>query len=276
MKYNISNSYDFLKKHLLLLVMVAVLSQGCASNSQNNKRLERYQPIVTHRNYQLPKVKVVPEQAEQVKKSKTVKADVAEVNKSVVSVKKPVKVKTPAVVKSAPAVADNIDNTGATRIMRKLKHGDRVTVGLYGIPDKVEVKESIDDFGSITLPLIDVIKIVGLSTSAAERKIRDAYINSGFYTDLSVVVIAMADEYFIKGEVKKVGNYPLIGDLTLLQAITSAGGYTDYAKLSKVTILRLGKEPKVYDCRKIAKRRISDPLIRSGDIITVPRRILWK
>jgi polysaccharide export outer membrane protein len=88
--------------------------------------------------------------------------------------------------------------------------------------------------------------------------------------------MAMADEYFIRGEVKKVGNYPLIGDRTLLQAITAAGGYTDYAKLSKVTILRLDQDPKVYDCKKVAKRRISDPLIHPGDIIIVPRRILWK
>lgn len=281
MKYHKINSHSFIKKYLFPLIAVMVLSQGCASNSQNNKRLERYQPIVGHRNYSSP---------QKVKKTnvpKTVKADIEKSPiKTVTSSKKKVKsnkktmAKKKPVASEAPAVYPNhseeINYEDSGQRMRKLKHGDMVTVGLYGIPEQIEVKESIDNFGSISLPLIDVIKIVGLGTSAAERKIRDAYINSGFYTDLSVVVMAMADEYFIRGEVKKVGNYPLIGDRTLLQAITSAGGYTDYAKLSKVTILRDKKDPMVFDCHKIAKRRIADPLIHPGDIIIVPRRILWK
>ncbi len=281
MRYHIFNSYNFLKKHLLSLLIIAVLSQGCASDSQNNKRLDRYQPVVTHRNYQQPQVKAAPTKQKKVKQPKPVKVDSVKTVKKTDEVTKPIapvntsQKKKPVTIKTAPAVIETGYGATAQR-MRKLKHGDQVTVGLYGIPDQIEVKESIDNFGSISLPLIDVITIVGLGTSAAERKIRDAYINSGFYTDLSVVVMAMADEYFIRGEVKKVGNYPLIGDRTLLQAITAAGGYTDYAKLSKVTILRSDQKPKVYDCHKIAKRRIPDPLIHPGDIIIVPRRLLFR
>ena len=293
MRYHIFKSYCIIKRRLLPLLVLSVLAQGCASNYQN-KRLERYYPVVMNRNYQMPArvVQAIPEKEEQVdiKVEKPVVAKslvtpvtvektvvqpviktAAAVETPTVEVKQPVELKKPATVTSVV-----IDDGGTMTRMRKLKHGDMITVGLYGIPNQIEVKESIDNFGSISLPLIDVIKIVGLGTSAAERKIRDAYINSGFYTDLSVVVMAMADEYFIRGEVKRVGNYELLGDRTLLQAITVAGGYTDYAKLSKVTILRLDEAPKVFDCHKIAKRRIADPLIHPGDIIIVPRRIFWK
>ena len=245
-----------MKKQLLPLVVMAVVFQGCASSRQNNKRLERYQPVVAHRTYEVTK-KAEPKKVTKAKQQKPVEV-------------KPVAV---AATKSDSSVDGQ---SGKVQRMRKLKHGDMVTVCLYGIPEQVEVNESIDNFGRISMPLIGEVEIVGVGTSAAERSIRDAYINSGFYTDLSVVVMAMADEYFIRGEVKKVGNYPLIGDRTLLQAITAAGGYTDFAKLSKVTVLRLNKDPMVFNCHRIAKRQDADPLIHPGDIINVPRRILWK
>ncbi len=280
--------YNKLKKDIAVKFLICVsvtgaflLQTGCSTGSNSISHVERYRPQTAERSYMLP---VKKQDVAKHKKDTSVAIVSSDVKKPAVAVKntqmkaESVRTETAEETFSRNKAEYGIDRDDKNnKRVRKLKYGDMLTVGLYGIPEPIEVKESIDNFGCISLPLIDVIKIVGMGTSAAERKIRDAYINNGFYTDLSVVVMAMADEYFVRGEVKNPGNYPLIGDRTLLQAITSAGGYTDYAKMSKVEILRENStKPLIFNCKKIAKRQIKDPLIQPGDIITVPRRILWK
>ena len=90
-----------------------------------------------------------------------------------------------------------------------------------------------------------------------------------------MIVVPEPEECFIRGEVKLEGRYQIKGDLTLLQAIATADGYTDYAERSKISIMREGKKAMVYDATKIEKRKIPDPLIKPGDIIVVPRRRFW-
>jgi len=159
--------------------------------------------------------------------------------------------------------------------VRSLRRGDKVSIYLRGIPAPEEVIEVIDDLGSVSLPLVGLIDIVGLTTAEAEKKVRDAYVESGYYTEITVIVVAEEEEYFVRGEVKQEGRYALSGDRTLLQAITTAGGYTDYAKTTKVKVIRHGQKPLSFNLKKIERRQARDPLIEPGDVIIVPRRLVW-
>jgi polysaccharide export outer membrane protein len=128
----------------------------------------------------------------------------------------------------------------------------------------------IDDLGQVTLPLLGPIELASQTTSEAERKIERAYIDGGYYIRISVIVVAQEEEYFVRGEVRMPGRFPMRGDLRLTHAIAAAGGYTDFAKVTEIKIIR-GEEVTVHNGKRIEQRREEDPMIRAGDVIVVPR-----
>jgi polysaccharide export outer membrane protein len=157
-------------------------------------------------------------------------------------------------------------------IVRLLRNGDRLSVSLRGIPNPEDLQVEVDESGCITLPLIGPIKVTGQTSSAAERTIEKEFVEGGYYRRITVIVVAEEDFYFVQGEVKSPGRFPLAGDMTLLQAIAAAGGYTDYAKPSKVRIMR-GDEILYFNVERITRRRDPDPFLKRGDIVVVERRI---
>jgi len=156
---------------------------------------------------------------------------------------------------------------------RTLERGDEVTISLRAIPQPEDVVEEIDETGHVTLPYIKRIKIEGLTTGQAELAIEKAYVEGQFYPKIDVIVRPDADEYYVRGEVKREGRYFLTRDITLLMAIAAAGGYTDFAS-SKVRVYR-GNRALKFNIRSIEKLDAPDPLIKPGDIIVVRRRWLW-
>jgi len=155
---------------------------------------------------------------------------------------------------------------------RVLKRGDKVQIYLRDIPLPEEIKDEVDAGGTVNLPLIGITQLEGRSTAEAEDLIEKMYVDGGYYRKISVIVMAEEDEYFVQGEVKREGRYPLTRDVTVLQAIVTAGGYTDFAKKSQVKIIS-GNEVVVVDTDKIEERKVKDPLIKPGDIVVVPRKI---
>ena len=155
--------------------------------------------------------------------------------------------------------------------LRRLKSGDRVTIALRGIPVETEVNDVIDGWGEVTLPYIGEVKIVGGTVSEAERKIEHLYVNGGIYNHVNVIVVAEDEVYFVQGEVAKQGKYALSGKVTLLQAISEAGGYTPFANRRKIRVRRGDKILK-YNGNAISEGKEKDPPVFADDIIEVIRR----
>ena len=92
------------------------------------------------------------------------------------------------------------------------------------------------------------------------------------------VVIPIADQVYVQGEVKKPGTIKLTKDLTLVRAITEAGGFTDLAAPKRVTVLR-GQAGKKQNLRVNVDAMISDPKetpdisLQANDIVIVPQRL---
>jgi polysaccharide export outer membrane protein len=91
------------------------------------------------------------------------------------------------------------------------------------------------------------------------------------------VVVPLADAVYVNGEVKRPGPVKYTGDLTLLKALTQAGGLTPLAAGSRVDIIRGGAEKK--DRIRVDAERImrspngnEDVRLRPNDMITVPQR----
>jgi polysaccharide export outer membrane protein len=80
---------------------------------------------------------------------------------------------------------------------------------------------------------------------------------------------------FIIGEVLRPGAFPLLPGMTVLQALSSAGGFTQFASLSKIYILRnedgkQTKHPFNYKAAINGKQVDQNFLMKAGDQIVVP------
>jgi polysaccharide export outer membrane protein len=129
--------------------------------------------------------------------------------------------------------------------------------------------------GNISLPLIHQIKAAGLTPSQLEeaiiRRLREFYENP----NVSVTVMeANSFKVYVSGEVMKPDVYRLRSETTLLQIIPMAGGFTEWAKKSKILVIRNenGKERRItVDYKKAVKGDPNSNLVlKSGDTIIVP------
>ncbi len=96
--------------------------------------------------------------------------------------------------------------------------------------------------GKITLPLYGDIQAGGLTPEQLGLSIKQAltkYINT---PDVQVFVQDVrSKKYFVDGQVKKTGRFPLVTKITVLEALSDCGGFLDFANLSKIDILRGSK-----------------------------------
>ena len=91
-----------------------------------------------------------------------------------------------------------------------------------------------------------------------------------------IVSVVNAGSFFALGEFNHPGIYPIVGTqhMSLIQAVSVAGGPDLYAALSKARILRNvdgHREEIIVDLAKLHDGKIADPLIQTDDIIFVPR-----
>lgn len=175
-----------------------------------------------------------------------------------------------AMFRGSPTVfpAQDSDLTVAYR----LRVGDPLTVQLRGIPREQSFEFNVDEDGRISLPFIGAIEAAGKTASQLQRDIERAYLDQQIYRQITAVVLIPAQSYFMRGEVRQPGRYPKTAGLTILQAIASAGGYTEYANPRRVNLIRDGRTTR-HNARQIERNPDVDIELEAGDIIIVPRSI---
>ena len=132
--------------------------------------------------------------------------------------------------------------------------------------------------GTAIFPLIGAVTVVGKTVTTATEEIKSRY-RDGYlvYPQVSLTVRTYAQKLFtVLGQVQKPGSYDMKGsdEITLLQAIGMAGGYTKIANPGRVTVKRLeegGRERLIkLDAKRMAKGGDSSSFyIKPGDVITV-------
>lgn len=178
----------------------------------------------------------------------------------------------PAGIPSLGSEAATREASGDIRLSYKLSPGDEVMISLRGIPSPEDIRNVIDSMGEITLPLIGQIKVAGLSASEAERVIETTYVDRGFFRSINVIMVAEDKSYFVQGEVGRQGRFRLSGEVTLLKAISEAGGYSPFANRKNVKVIR-GDEVMFFNARDIAEGKEEDPIVQANDIIEVLRSV---
>ena len=152
----------------------------------------------------------------------------------------------------------------------QLRPGDSLTVTLSGIPDPSTNPVQIDEQGCISLPYLGTLTAGGMTTSELSQAIRSAYITRKFYNELSVSATVTERYIYIGGEVQRPGRIPWSTDLTLAKAVQSAGGFTLYAKETRVTLTR-DRKAYEFDVHLAQRKPEEDPVLFPGDSIQVPR-----
>jgi polysaccharide export outer membrane protein len=107
---------------------------------------------------------------------------------------------------------------------------DLLELGVFEQPDLTRTVRVSGD-GTISLPLLGVVQLAGLSTKQAEEKLRDL-LSDKYLTDPQVWVFvkeAKSRKVSVVGAVEKPGSIEMLGDRTLLEAISEAGGLTHQA-----------------------------------------------
>lgn len=152
----------------------------------------------------------------------------------------------------------------------QLRPGDSLAVSLQSVPDPTITTVQIDDQGLISLPYIGTVNAAGATTAELAQRIRETYIAKKIYKLVDVSVTVTERYIYVGGEVTRPGRIIWTPDLTLTKAIQSAGGFTLYAKETKVILAR---DQQAYDLNVnlAQKNPAQDVLLMPGDSIQVPR-----
>lgn len=148
----------------------------------------------------------------------------------------------------------------------RLGANDRLRITVFGQPT-LTGEYMLDGGGALAFPLVGEVKAEGMTTNELQRAIAtklepDYLVNPS----ISIEVLTRRPFYII-GEVQKPGNYPYVTDMTALNAVAIAGGFTYRAKTTQFYLKRLGQDGKMV--RIVAR---PDTPVRPGDTLEVRER----
>ncbi|MBB3034338.1 polysaccharide biosynthesis/export family protein [Alteriqipengyuania lutimaris] len=160
---------------------------------------------------------------------------------------------------------------------------DTISVDVFGVP-QLSREVQVDSGGRIAMPLIGTVDAGGktaaelasdIERSLAGRYVRNPSVSVNIDSSVSQVVT-------VDGQVVEPGLYPVTNQMTLLRAVASARGLTEFAKEDDVVILRQVNGQRLaglYNISAIRRGLYADPAIYANDIIVVgdsPQRRMFR
>jgi len=170
----------------------------------------------------------------------------------------------------------------------RLATNDSIRVGVFQEPD-LDIIGRVDMKGTINLPLLGPIKVVGLTIAEAQLAVETAYREGRYLRNPQVTItveVYSPREVSIQGQIKSPGRYvlPIEQTMTVLELVTKANGFTDTAKGTAVSVTRINpdgtKQVFTVDVESLIKgkdrARAADNslLLLPGDIVYVPERLI--
>ena len=150
---------------------------------------------------------------------------------------------------------------------------DRLQISVFGFPDlgrELQVGAS----GTFEMPLIDTVQASGRAPADIAREI-ETRLRGPFVVNPEVTVDVTEQaprSMTIGGEVNTPGRYPVIGSMSLLEAVAVGGGVAPFADLEDVLILRTVNGQDyigAYNVKGIQRGNYADPPVYPGDIVMV-------
>ncbi|HUO36183.1 MAG TPA: polysaccharide biosynthesis/export family protein [Candidatus Acidoferrum sp.] len=130
--------------------------------------------------------------------------------------------------------------------------------------------------GKISLPLLDDVQAAGLTPMQLSDSLTEKLKKFIAQPEVTVIVTQINSErVYVIGSVARPGAYPLTPGMTILQALSSAGGFTQFANEKKIFLLRTvgGKQAKYFfNYKDVINGKHPDQNLKidAGDTIVVP------
>jgi len=160
---------------------------------------------------------------------------------------------------------------------------DTIQIDVFNVPD-LSREVQVDASGRIAMPLAGTIDARGKTSEELAQAIEAAL--SGRYVRNPEVTIniksSVSQVVTIDGQVVEPGLYPVTNQMTLMRAIASAKGLSEFARQDDVVILRTVEGRKMaglYNIAAIRRGAYGDPPIYANDVIVVgdsPQRRLFR
>ncbi len=130
--------------------------------------------------------------------------------------------------------------------------------------------------GTISFPLLGTLRAGGLTVGALESEITRLLGEKYLVSPQVTVFVKEFSNVFVFGEVENPGSFPIFGRMTVFEAITIAGGFTDVANKSKVKVVRQqdgGEAAIVVDIDQLTEKgdQSQDVELRANDRVIVTR-----
>ncbi len=160
---------------------------------------------------------------------------------------------------------------------------DTIQVDVFNVPDLTREMQ-VDASGRIAMPLVGTVDARGktaqeladtVAAALRGRYVRKPEVTVNIRSSVSQVVT-------IDGQVVEPGLYPVTNQMTLLRALASAKGLSEFARQEDVVILRTVQGRKMaglYNIEAIRRGAYDDPAIYANDVVVVgnsPQRRLFR
>ena len=125
--------------------------------------------------------------------------------------------------------------------------------------------------GKITMPLIGEVQAGGLTPIQLTKSLTELLSKQINNPDVTVFVTDVrSKKYYIDGEVNRSGSFPLITPTTILEALSNAGGFKEFANPKNIRILR-GSTVFKFNWKEVTagKKMEQNILVENGDHIIV-------
>jgi polysaccharide export outer membrane protein len=153
---------------------------------------------------------------------------------------------------------------------------DRLRIDVWQNEKLTLMEVPVRPDGKITVPLIDDVQAAGLTPDELKASIAEKLTEYVQTPTVTVVVLApLSKRAYVLGEVRNAGPIGLGSEMSVLDAITAAGGFTPFANKSRVRVLRRidGKELDYrfdYEAFVDGKAPGTNILLHPGDTVLVP------
>ena len=154
--------------------------------------------------------------------------------------------------------------------------GDVLKIMVWKEPD-LTCELAVRSDGRISLPLVGDVQAAGQTIGGLKKTLEQRY--GKLITDPAVSVMltqSKSRRYYIIGQIKQPGEFPIDFPITVLQALAKSGGFLDWAKKDKITIVRRGENgqesilPFDYEALVAGHNQQQNVLVQPGDTIVVP------
>ena len=150
---------------------------------------------------------------------------------------------------------------------------DVLEIAVWGNTDVTRTVPVRPD-GKISLPLLNEVQAAGLTPSQLRASLMAKLVEYMPTPEVSVIVREVhSNKISVLGEVRKAGRYEISQRATVLDAVALAGGFNDFARRTKLVIMRqegTGTKRIPINYNRIVAEEDDNVILQPGDIVVVP------